>query len=65
MTVDSQVTQEARAKGRVKCTPLKGTEFADRCAGVAPNPKYKNLEEWFQDVSRTESISRYADYGGG
>ena len=47
MAVDSQLSQEAGAKGRVKCTPLQGTEYANK----TPKPKYSNLEEWFQDVS--------------
>ena len=53
MPVSTQVTQEVRGnmKGRVKCTPLQGAEYTDRRAGVTPQPRYKNLEEWFQDVS--------------
>ena len=53
MAVDSQIPQEAGAKGRVKCTPLQGTEYANKCT---PKPKYNNLEEWFQDVSRVGSF---------
>lgn len=58
MAVGSQTPQESSAKGRVKCTPLQGTEYATKCAGVAPTPKYKNLEEWFQDVSEVHPFSQ-------
>lgn len=51
MAVDSQTPQESGVKGRVNCTPLQGSEYAKRCAGVPPTAKYNNLEEWFQDVS--------------
>jgi len=51
MAVDSQVPQEASGKGRVRCTPLQGTEYTNRST---PKPKYNNLEEWFQDVSSVD-----------
>jgi len=51
MAIDSQPPQESNAKGRVKCTPLRGNEYAERCAGATPTLKYNNLEEWLKDVS--------------
>jgi len=57
MAVDSQIPQEASGKGRVKCTPLQGTEYANRCT---PKPKYNNLEEWFQEVSSADHSFPFA-----
>ncbi|KAF9654042.1 hypothetical protein BDM02DRAFT_1186476 [Thelephora ganbajun] len=56
MTTDSQSSQEPSVKGKVKCTPLQGTEYAKRRAGVPPTLKYNNLEEWFQDNFEPEVI---------
>ena len=56
MAIDSQTPQECTPKGRVRCTPLQGTEYADRCAGIPPAPTYNNLEEWFQDVSAVHPL---------
>ena len=51
MAIDSQIPHESGVNGRVKCTPLQGTEYAKRCASLPPPSGYRNLEEWFEDVS--------------
>jgi hypothetical protein len=47
----SQTPHESSVSGKVKCTPLQGTDYAKRCASDPPSPNYRNLDQWLREVS--------------
>ena len=58
MAFGNQTPQESNARGRVKCTPLQGAEYAAKHAGGSSTPGCGDLEEWFRRVSTVHLFRR-------